>query len=259
MKRFTLPSIALLGIACSGLTLQGVADDSTGDASREVIDAPPSASLSSVTNDQRASRDTTVDGDATNVRTRGHGLGRVSLFYVPPEEPRVFAMHDLVQIIVRESSQTSSEQQVDLSKDYDLSGGISAFPDLQLARLLQFQLQNSNSDNLPRVGVDFKKEFSGDGEYERSDDFSTRITAEVIEVLPNGNLVLEARTTIQTDTEVNTIQVTGVCRQDDITAANTVLSNQVHDLIVRKMHEGELKKANEKGIIAQVLDTIFAF
>ncbi len=74
-----------------------------------------------------------------------------------------------------------------------------------------------------------------------------------------GSLVLEVRSHIKTDEEESTIKVTGICRPEDVTAANTILSNQLHDLKIEKMHEGELKKANEKGIIAKVLDTIFAF
>ena len=81
----------------------------------------------------------------------------------------------------------------------------------------------------------------------------------MIEVLPNGNLVLEARTFIRNDEEELTINVTGTCRPQDITLANTILSNQIHDLRIEKNHEGELKKANEKGIIAKVLDAIFAY
>ena len=81
----------------------------------------------------------------------------------------------------------------------------------------------------------------------------------MIEVLPNGNLVLESRTFIKTDAEEATIKVTGVCRAEDVTAANTVLSSQIHDLVVEKVHEGELKKANEKGLLAKFFDAIFAF
>ena len=85
------------------------------------------------------------------------------------------------------------------------------------------------------------------------------MTAEIIEVQPNGNLVLEARTYIKTDKEEQSIKATGICRATDITAANTILSNQLHDLTIEKMHKGELHQAGQKGIIAKVLETVFAF
>ncbi|MHC4992984.1 MAG: flagellar basal body L-ring protein FlgH, partial [Planctomycetota bacterium] len=117
----------------------------------------------------------------------------------------------------------------------------------------------NDGDPLPAFGVEMGKEFDGEGEYERRDDLTARITAEVIEVLPNGNLVLEARTSITNDEEGAVMKVTGICRAEDVSAANTVLSNQVHDLKVEKIHSGELRKANEKGILAKVLDFIFAW
>jgi len=86
-----------------------------------------------------------------------------------------------------------------------------------------------------------------------------RLTAEIISVLPNGNLILEARTFIKTDEEESMMKVTGVCRPEDISTANSILSNLIHDLRIEKMHTGELKKVNEKGIISRVLEAIFAF
>ena len=64
---------------------------------------------------------------------------------------------------------------------------------------------------------------------------------------------------VKTDKEINTIQVTGVCRPEDVSPSNSIQSDQIHDLVVRKMHEGELKKSSEKGIIAKVLEWVFAF
>jgi flagellar L-ring protein precursor FlgH len=200
-----------------------------------------------------------VNHRAASAESSGHALRDISPIAIVPVEPREFAPHDLVQIIVRETSRATSSQELEAGKEYVLDGKISAWPSFQLSDLLEMQLRGSDTSNLPELKLDFEKDFEGDGEYEREDDFTARLTAEVVEVLPNGNLVLEARTNIQTDQEVATLKVTGICRAADVTSANTVLSNQLHDLKVEKVHEGELKKASEKGIIAKVLDAIFAF
>jgi len=198
----------------------------------------------------------TADGRAV----APHALRNWSLFAVATPEPRTIQAHDLVQIIVRETSRAKSKHELDAEKSWSLDGSIDSFPAFMLPDLLELQLRNSDPDNFPiDLGVNFDKEFEGEGEYKREDDLTARLTAEVIEVQPNGNLVLEARTSIRNDEELLTIKVTGICRQDDVTALNTILSNQIHDLRIDKTHTGELKKANEKGIIAKVLDAIFAF
>ncbi|MFK7960576.1 MAG: flagellar basal body L-ring protein FlgH [Phycisphaerales bacterium] len=188
-----------------------------------------------------------------------HYLQDNSLFALAEARPRIFRSHDLVQIIVQERSRSTSSQEVETSKESTIDGSISAFPSLNLADIAQLQLLGGSGTNLPRVGIDLERTFGAEGDYTRSDDFSTRITAEVVDVLPNGNLILEARTQVRNDDEVSTIMVTGVCRGLDITAGNTVLSNQIHDLQVDKRNEGPIKQANEKGLITRFFETLFAF
>jgi flagellar L-ring protein FlgH len=188
-----------------------------------------------------------------------HELRQRSMFAVAAPEPRVYKIHDLVQIVIRETSKATSSQETEAKKKYNLDAKIPDWPDFQLADLLQFQLLAGASVPDPKVKVEANKNFKGEGDYERKDDLTARLTAEVIEVLPNGNLILEARTFIKTDKEQATMKVTGICRPEDVTAANTIQSQQVHDLKIEKMHEGELKDASKKGIIAKVLDTIFSF
>ena len=81
----------------------------------------------------------------------------------------------------------------------------------------------------------------------------------MLQILPNGNLILESRTRMKQDNEEFILKVTGICRPEDVTPANTILSSQLYDLMVDKVNNGELKKANEKGFFTQVLDLLFAF
>jgi flagellar L-ring protein precursor FlgH len=183
----------------------------------------------------------------------------ISLFAVSTAEPRLFKEHDLVQIIVREVSQASRGQEVDLEKDWALNAQVNSWPSSSFTDLLQLIIRQGSGNNVPRVNLEAEKDFNGEGDYIRKDNLTDRLTAEVLEVLPNGNLVLQSCTTIQTDKELSTMKVTGICRPDDITPANTLLSNQIFNLKIERLNSGELKKVSEKGIIAQVFDTVFAF
>ena len=178
-----------------------------------------------------------------------NALESTSLFAFAPEKPRIFKEHDLVQIIVRETTRIESFQGLETEKEYGLIAGVEAFPGLNDYDLLKYT-------GLEAAG---EKEFEGEGEYAREDNLTTRLAAEVIEILPNGNLVIEARTRIKTDEEEMYTQLTGVCRPEDITAANSILSNQIFDLQVEKLHFGQVRDAANKGILARVLDAVFAF
>src|SRR4029078_8654390 len=80
----------------------------------------------------------------------------------------------------------------------------------------------------PGVRYTGKRDFKGEGTVDRSDRFTTRVQAEVLDVKPNGTLVLQARSRIKTDDEERYFILTGTCRVDDVSADNTILSRQLY-------------------------------
>jgi len=184
-------------------------------------------------------------------------LRGLSLTMVEPPPPRTFALHDLVTIIVDETTRAEADQSLDTKKDYKLDGSIEAFP--SLAELAELRLVTGGRTPVVEWQANHKSDYKGDGQYERTDRLVVRITAEVIDVKPNGNLVVEAKKTVVKDDEEQVIVLSGTCRGDDVTDDNTILSTQLADLHVAVHNEGQVKKASEKGLIPRVLDTLFAF
>jgi flagellar L-ring protein precursor FlgH len=224
----------------------GVAQESSPASAGQSEQAPSSSLLVTTP---------VIENPHNDKKYEPHALRDVSLFAIAPPQPREFVVHDLVQIIVRETSTAKSSQDLETKKESTYDGEITDWPMYDWADFLY----GGENDDLPAFGLEFTKDFTGEGDYERRDDLSARVTAEVIEVLPNGNLVLEARTFIKTDNEEQTMSVTGICRPQDITPLNTINSNQIHDLSVEKMHTGAIKDAANKGLFTKVLDFIFAF
>lgn len=185
-------------------------------------------------------------------------LQSVSLFAVVPPKPRTFAKHDLVEIIINESSVQKLEQKLETDKQYNLAAELSRFPSLR--HLLEAQLREGDSTGLP-VGVGGKanSKFKGDGEFERKDSLTARLTAKVLDVKPNGTLVLEAREHTSRNDESATMVLSGICRSEDITRQNTIQSSQLAELNIRIEQEGEINDAGKKGLIPRVLDAIFNF
>jgi flagellar L-ring protein precursor FlgH len=239
-----------------------LAHSAAAQQSRPAADAPSSSLLAGARNAAIAGAppaDAGGPGAGAPFAAEPHGLRTVSMFAIAPAAARLFHEHDLIEIIVRETSSAKSTQELDTEKESKYNGRVTQWPDLSLDDLLNGVIKAGNTDDLPQVDLDFKKDFSGEGEYERRDDFTARLTAEIIEVLPNGNLILESRTRIKTDDEETMIKVTGICRSDDVSPVNTVLSTQLHDLRVEKVNKGEIKKSSEKGIFTKALDFLFAF
>lgn len=203
--------------------------------------------------------DTGTGSMATAAASAGPmSLQDVSMFSVTPPEPRKWAKHDIVEVIVNRSSVEKFEQTLDTKKDYDMMAELREFPSVR--NLWELQLRNGDSTGLP-VGVDVTagNKFKGDGEYERKDQITTRLAAIVVDVKPNGTLVLEARDSHQSGEEVKTMVLSGVCRSEDITKNNTIQSSQLANFVMKIEHEGQVKKAGEKGFIPKILEAIFNF
>jgi flagellar L-ring protein precursor FlgH len=191
-----------------------------------------------------------LDPDA-NLRT-------MSMLYIDVPEPRKYEIHDLVTLIIDETSSAESKQTLDTKKDYDIGADVSAFPDL--LELLELRLQPGDRSNIASLGIDSNQKFKGEGTAKRSDRFVARITAEIIDVKPNGTLVVEAKKTVQSQNgESKTIVLSGICRQEDITDSNTINSSQLANLNIAQTTEGEVTKTAKKGLIPRVLEAIFNF
>lgn len=187
-------------------------------------------------------------------------IAKTSIVAVRGPEPQHFAVHDLVTVIVRESIENESESDLETEKEVSLNGIISAFPNLNLTDLVNLKLGPSQFDKgTPQLNISLDKDFEGTGEYERKDTFTTRLTARIVDIKPNGTLVLEARKMIQSDEERVNVVLTGTCRKDDVTIDNTILSTQIYDLRLIKEHAGEVRNATKKGLITKFFDALFNF
>ena len=101
-------------------------------------------------------------------KTLASSVAATSLMAVTLAPPKKYAVHDLVTIIVRESTNADSKSSLDTKKDVSVDGEISEWPNLQLADLINMKLTPSTLGQGPiRVGVEYKNEFAGEGNRSR--------------------------------------------------------------------------------------------
>ena len=194
-----------------------------------------------------------LDLDTVSV---GFSVYAVSKGAIRPPEPKRYQVNDLVTVIISHTSDASREGEASTEKDWELGGNITSLPDL--IKLLQ--LRYENYDNLPQtIDATLSKEFEGEGEETATTSLTTRVTARVEEVLPNGTLLLASRTYVAINEEEEVITISGWCNPQDISVSNTLQSSRMYDLRVSLQHSGQVRNATKKGIIPRVFDAIFNF
>jgi flagellar L-ring protein precursor FlgH len=183
--------------------------------------------------------------------------GFADLYAVAPQQPRVLKKHDLVNIVVNEESKSQSAGTSDQQRQVDFDAKVDAFVKFNLAKLSI--LGGAEGAKPPEVKLEGSRDFKGTGEFDRTDTMTTRLEAEVIDVKPNGTLVLQARRHVQIDAEEISVTLTGTCKVDDIDASNSVLSTELLDLDLQKTTKGEVHDTTKRGLIHRLLDIVNPF
>jgi len=174
---------------------------------------------------------------------------------VAKPRPRDVRVHDLITIVVNEVSKSSTKAKTKTERKNSI--------DTALEDWLKFTSGNLGADQqgggTPKVKLSHTRKLDAKGDIDRQDTLTARIRAEVMDVLPNGNLVLEATHTVVTDDERTTITLTGMCSGKDIGADKTVLSSSLARLDLRKEHSGMTRDATKRGLIFGFLDWLAPF
>lgn len=105
----------------------------------------------------------------------------------------------------------------------------------------------------------FGSSFDGNGSTTRTDSMSAYMTATVVDVLPNGNLVIRGSRWTKVNDEMQQIIVEGVIRPNDITRNNTVLSQNIADAKIFLVGKGPVAQHQKPGWLLQVLDLFSPF
>ena len=157
---------------------------------------------------------------------------------------------DIITVLVDEASSAEKNGETKLKRD-------SAFQ----ARLdpPRFNYPTSLDDLLKnlRASGSGSSNYEGKGTTTRSDRATAQITAQVMRVLDNGNLLIEGRRLVVVHDETQTIVLSGVVRPQDIGADNTVRSALLADAEVRIEGRGAISDRQRPGIFHRLFDFLF--
>jgi flagellar L-ring protein precursor FlgH len=113
------------------------------------------------------------------------------------------------------------------------------------------------------VGTDHKaglgNSFDGKGETTRSSTLNAYITAQVVQVVPNGNLVLQGSRQVRVNNEIQFITIQGMVRPEDISSNNIVLSTYIADATIELNGQGVVSDKQRSGWLTRLLDWAWPF
>jgi len=110
-----------------------------------------------------------------------------------------------------------------------------------------------------KLGGGMDNNHKGEGKTNRDGLLKGRISARVVRVLPNGNLIIEGRRMLTVNSEDQFMVITGLIRPEDVTSDNLIFSQYISDARIVYAGKGVVDDKMRPGWMARVVDWVWPF
>lgn len=170
------------------------------------------------------------------------------------EDARARAIGDIVTIQIVETITASQVSKSTANRTTSGSAGISAFT-------IPFVSDVLPTSELPKlsVGTASASDFSGKGGTESANTFTGSITATVVDVLPNGHLVVTGEKQIGVNQNVDVLRFSGTIDPRLVQPGNIVNSTQVANARIESKGRGAQAEAQTVGWLSRFFFSFLPF
>lgn len=163
---------------------------------------------------------------------------------------RAMRPHDLIQVVVQENLAASTDGTVKNSRASNASSSITGLIGaLHAGNALQNLINQTSASGLNAQGTSAT-----------NSSLATTFGGQVIEVLPNGMLVIEAARQVEFSQQTQTIMLRGLVRPEDISQENQVLSTAISSLELEVKGKGIINDyTHRQNPLVRWLQSILVF
>jgi flagellar L-ring protein precursor FlgH len=204
---------------------------------------PPEAALKNYVERVRAQQ-------AAEVRTPGSIWSSEGRLVRLGTDAKAIRLHDVVSVVVSESLAASTDGQVKNSRSSNASSALtSLFGKLKASNNLQ---------NL--LGMTAASGLTAQGQSTTNSSLSTTFGAEVVDVLPNGMLVVQATRQLTFSQQTQLIKLRGLVRPEDVSSQNEVQSTAMTDLELEVTGKGIVNDSTyRQNPVVRLLEKMLVF
>ncbi|MFP5211831.1 MAG: flagellar basal body L-ring protein FlgH [Acidobacteriota bacterium] len=164
---------------------------------------------------------------------------------------------DILTITVSETSKASKTASTSATRDKNFSGEFT-FGGAGV------QNQAGTVDKIGGAALGpysgkFSNGFTGSGATSKEDSMTAYMTATVVDVMPNGNLLIRGTRWTKVNNEMQQITLEGVVRPNDVNRNNSVLSQNIADAKIFFVGKGPVTQQQKPGWLGQLLDVVSPF
>ncbi|MDR1350697.1 MAG: flagellar basal body L-ring protein FlgH [Zoogloeaceae bacterium] len=163
------------------------------------------------------------------------------------EDRRARYVGDILTVTITENNTASAESASNAKRSGAVNAGIGALNVYPLSNIKQF---NKLADM--KIDANSSNTFGGSGDVENTNAFKGTITVTVIEVYPNGNLLVSGEKQVAIGHQQEFIRLSGVINPRDVKSeTNSVESSRVADARIEYKASGYVSEAQVMGWLAR--------
>lgn len=161
-------------------------------------------------------------------------------------DPKASQVGDVLTVALRENTSASKQANISTQKDSSVNFAAPVLAGGPVTR---------NGREVMVFQADGQRGFSGDGQSSQSNQMDGRVTVTVVQVQPNGNLVVRGEKWITLNQGDEYIRFSGVVRPADISPGNTVYSDQVANARIIYSGKGPVADASKMGWLSRFFNS----
>jgi flagellar L-ring protein precursor FlgH len=169
-----------------------------------------------------------------------------------------FEVGDIITVIVRETVNASTTAGTNTKKESDVEAQANAGSN-QFFVADNPGLNILNEEELPNWQVEAENETRTTGTETRRSKLELTITCMVMRVIDDELLLVEGEKRVTVNREDTFMRVSGIVRARDVSASNTIASNQLANAAIELKGKGPLWNNSRRGIFTKILDWFSPF
>ncbi len=182
-------------------------------------------------------------------------MANSSFTYQAPAEPKTWKINDFVTVLVEEKARMIREGQIDQRKkaegamalsDWIALDGFAVVPDPQ-------------TEGDPKISGILDNKYRAQANLQNRDTFETSIQCVIVDIRPNGTMVLEGHAAAKFDEEEWELSISGIVRPEDILPNNTVKSEKIVEKRIQRLSAGHGRDGIRRGWLQKVFDKFQPF
>ncbi len=180
------------------------------------------------------------------------GLFHAARYRPAFEDQRARLVGDMVTVMIVERVTASQRSTSSIDRENEMNAGLTNLPIFKAANA-------ANIIGRSKLGVGSDNAFSGKGETANSNNFTGSITTTVVEVLPNGHMVVTGEKQIGVNHNVDVLRFSGTVDPRNLQPGSLVSSTQVANVRVESRGRGQQAEAQSIGWLSRFFLNVMPF